>query len=184
MTRIMKWIAIVAAFALLGVALAVVADRQDQNAASIAEEQARRERVEEQLSEQQVASEQLARQVRRLGGTPVVDPSDLPAGEPGPAGATGPAGPRGEQGARGPRGPAGAPGASGEDGAPGATGEPGPAGPQGPAGPAGAQGERGPEGPAGQDPWPFTFAFTVQTLTGSTTYTVTCAAAGCTVTES
>jgi len=119
------------------------------------------------------------------GRQPVTEPAPpVVAGPAGEQGEVGPAGPRGPVGARGPAGKRGVPGEPGEDGAV------GPAGPQGPAGPAGAQGERGEpgpkgeQGPAGKDPWPFTFSFTVEGLTSSTTYTVTCAAVGCSVATS
>lgn len=122
------------------------------------------------------------------GEPPVTAPAPTPeAGEQGEPGATGP---RGVPGATGPQGEpgragrTGAAGASGQTGPAGSDGEPGPPGPQGPAGPQGERGEQGPQGPqgeAGPSPWPFTFSFTVQTLTGSTTYTVTCNAGGCTV---
>lgn len=121
------------------------------------------------LTQAQKAVGQLARQVERLGGEPVVQPSDLPDAEPvpgpqglpglrGPRGPRGPVGPQGERGfpgAQGPvgstgprgltgkRGAAGATGATGAQGAQGSQGEIGPAGPQGP------PGERGPAGPAG-----------------------------------
>jgi hypothetical protein len=107
-------------------------------------------------------AQQLAQQVRSLGGTPVVQPAapgpQGPQGLPGQNGATGPMGPPGPAGApgvtgpAGPTGPPGAPGADGKDGVNGQDGETGPAGPTGeagPAGPAGPQGPAGPPGPAG-----------------------------------
>ncbi|WP_211246647.1 hypothetical protein [Amycolatopsis taiwanensis] len=104
-------------------------------------------------------AQQLAQQVRSLGGTPVVEPPvpgpQGPQGEPGAAGAAGapgpqgPPGPVGVAGPPGPAGPSGAPGASGRDGKDGATGPAGPSGAQGPAGPAGPQGPQGPPGPPG-----------------------------------
>lgn len=113
------------------------------------------------------AVDALAAQVERLGGTPVVDPSDLPEPEPGAPGATGETGATGATGlpgqtVRGPagaRGPVGTTGAAGADGAPGATvvgqdgvqGPVGPAGPIGPVGPEGPAGPVGPEGPRGAD---------------------------------
>jgi len=113
-----------------------------------------------------------------------------PQGPPGPQGLTGPQGARGKQGIRG---ALGEPGAEGATGATGATGTQGPAGPQGPAGeqgpqgpagPAGADGQDGAKGATGEDAFPFTFSFTVQTTPAqSTTYTVTCTVDGCTVTE-
>lgn len=81
----------------------------------------------------------LADQVRDLGGTPVVEPSELPTPAPG---APGP------QGIRGDTGPAGATGATGPRGLRGLMGLPGPIGP---AGPQGVKGDTGPAGPAGAD---------------------------------
>lgn len=114
----------------------------------------------------------LARQVERLGGTPVAgDPGKAgERGVPGAAGSDGDAGAKGdkgesgakgEPGTDGKRGDAGAdgkdgqpgePGLPGEDGAPGAAGANGADGAAGPPGPQGAQGEQGPrgeQGPAG-----------------------------------
>lgn len=105
------------------------------------------------LAEAQAGISRLAKQVRRLGGTPVVTPESLPeadapiVGDPGPRGATGPRGPRGPQG---PTGPAGEDGRDGKDGTDG-TGETGPAGPQGPAGPPGPAGAPGKDGTPGKD---------------------------------
>ena len=82
----------------------------------------------------------LADQVKQLGATPVVEPS-----QPGERGPRGEQGPPGRDGAPGPQGPAGPQGA---DGAPGMLG---PAGPAGEQGPEGAQGEPGPAGVDGQD---------------------------------
>jgi len=110
-----------------------------------------------------------------------------PQGPPGPQGLTGPQGARGKQGIRGALGEPGAEGATGATGAQGPAGPQGPAGeqgPQGPAGPAGADGQDGAKGATGEDAFPFTFSFTVQTTPAqSTTYTVTCTVDGCTVTE-
>lgn len=110
-------------------------------------------------------SQQLADQVRSLGGTPVVEPAipgpQGPQGAPGQNGAAGPSGPPGPQGPvgaagpSGPAGPSGEPGSNGRDGRDGstgptgATGPAGPSGAQGPPGPAGPQGPQGPPGPAG-----------------------------------
>jgi hypothetical protein len=107
-------------------------------------------------------AQQLAQQVRTLGGTPVVEPAapgpQGPQGLPGDTGATGPQGPPGVPGAtgptgptgvQGPAGPSGASGRDGTDGSDGATGPQGPAGEQGAAGPAGPQGPQGEPGPAG-----------------------------------
>jgi hypothetical protein len=106
------------------------------------------------------AVNQLAQQVRQMGGTPVVQPSQLPGpsgapglqGIPGPAGASGAPGPSGAPGASGAPGRAGASGAVGAQGipgAPGAQGSPGPVGPSGPPGPSGEPGPSGPSGPSG-----------------------------------
>lgn len=108
----------------------------------------------------------LARQVERLGGTPVAGPSGRqgepgqsvtgPPGEPGIPGVAGPSGPLGPSGVPGAPGKNGAPGAVGASGAPGAAGATGPAGvagaqgPQGEPGPAGPRGEPGEQGPRGE----------------------------------
>ncbi|MFF8656836.1 collagen-like domain-containing protein [Streptomyces huasconensis] len=105
------------------------------------------------------ARDQLARQVERMGGTPVAGPPGS-RGEPGES-RPGPRGPQGERGEPGPAGPSGKPGADGEDGAagaagkdgkgrPGADGEAGTPGAEGPVGPPGPQGEPGPAGPQGE----------------------------------
>jgi hypothetical protein len=139
----------------------------------------------------------LARQVERLGGTPVAgDPGK--AGERGAAGSDGAAGPEGDEGepgakgepgadgkrgAAGSDGPPGEPGVPGEDGAPGAAGADGadgaagPTGAQGPAGEKGDPGEQGPrgeQGPAGPAPASWTFSY------GGVTYTCTPSADGST----
>lgn len=123
------------------------------------------------------AVRQLVAQVRRLGGDPVVKPSDMPAGptgatgatglqgETGPAGAQGPSGPPGPRGNQGPPGPVGDTGNTGATGAKGDTGQQGPAGPQGPPGPKGDQGPKGDTGPAG---YPDSFTYT--DVTGATYY--------------
>jgi hypothetical protein len=97
------------------------------------------------------AVDQLAQQVRQLGGTPVVQPSQLPGptgaqGIPGPVGPTGPAGVNGLNGSNG---AAGRNGANGQNGAAGPAGMPGPIGPAGPSGSPGATGPTGPVGPTG-----------------------------------
>lgn len=110
------------------------------------------------------AAQELAAQVRELGGVPrVVAPTPGergPRGEigetgmPGPQGEPGPSGIPGIPGQPGPAGPSGPGGANGEDGTPGAdgaSGEPGPAGPQGEPGPAGPQGPQGEPGVPGQN---------------------------------
>ncbi|WP_284704942.1 hypothetical protein [Nocardioides bruguierae] len=148
------------------------------------------------LGEAENITHRLARQVRRLGGTPVVTPSDIePATGPvGPVGAVGPPGPRGpagqdgedgadgqdgsdgkrgRTGATGETGPAGATGVAGADGTDGKAGATGATGPQGPAGPkgdTGATGPRGEAGAAGPAGYPETFTFTDRT---GATYTCT-----------
>jgi hypothetical protein len=105
----------------------------------------------------------LARQVQRLGGTPVAGPPGL-RGEPG-VGETGPSGAPGRDGRdgvdaptvtpspgpSGPRGVKGEPGVSvtGPSGPPGATGATGPQGVQGVQGAPGERGEKGDTGEAG-----------------------------------
>lgn len=107
------------------------------------------------------AVQRLAAQVRRLGGEPVVTPSQLP--EPGPAGAKGDTGATGPQG---PQGPPGADGKNGRDGKDGQDGAPGPIGPVGPKGdtgtqgPAGPQGDQGPKGDTGSAGYPDSFTYT------------------------
>lgn len=91
----------------------------------------------------------LAAQVRRMGGTPVVSPPPGPAGSPGQPGASG------SQGRPGVAGKSGQPGAS-VTGPPGKTGPTGasvtgPPGPVGPAGSAGKDGKDGADGKPGSD---------------------------------
>lgn len=121
------------------------------------------------------AGQQLADQVRKLGGVPVVQPEAGPAGtpgaqgtpgapgtpgatgRPGQAGASGQKGDTGATGPTGPSGPPGVPGAAGTNGSDGTNGADGqdgangPAGPAGAAGPPGPQGEPGPSGAPGAD---------------------------------
>lgn len=161
--------------------------RLDQAARNDAESQSDRAELHAAVDDLATALAKANARLVDAGRQPVTDPGPVlpgPAGEPGATGAQGPAGDRGPQGWPG---RPGKPGAAGQDGATGAQGPAGAEGPPGPAGPQGERGEPGPkgdQGPAGPGPWPFTFNFTVRTLTGSTTYTVTCAAEGCTVTES
>lgn len=144
----------------------------------------------------------LARQVRALGETPVVDPGQIDPpleGPPGPSGEQGiqgvqgaqgplgPQGPLGSHGVRGPNGRNGTNGLQGATGAPGATGASGEQGPVGPGGPPGPKGDNGPQGPDGQSAYPFSFSFDVPTNSAnpndpqSYRYTVTCSNAGCEV---
>lgn len=105
------------------------------------------------------ARDALARQVQRLGATPVAGKPGS-RGQPG-ASVVGPPGPQGDQGEpgpigpTGPVGPSGSPGVDGDDGAagvgsPGPTGAPGTDG-QSVVGPAGPKGDPGPAGPPGAD---------------------------------
>ncbi|WP_228182001.1 collagen-like protein [Streptomyces anulatus] len=98
-----------------------------------------------------LARDQLAQQVERLGASPVAGPPGT-RGEPGES-LVGPSGPPGPPGASGPPGKAGV-GKAGRDGAA-ATPIPGPSGPAGAdsvvPGPTGPAGPAGPPGPAGKD---------------------------------
>ncbi|MFE3400801.1 collagen-like protein [Streptomyces anulatus] len=98
-----------------------------------------------------LARDQLAQQVERLGASPVAGPPGT-RGEPGES-LVGPSGPPGPPGASGPPGKAGV-GKDGRDGAA-ATPIPGPSGPSGAdsvvPGPTGPAGPAGPPGPAGKD---------------------------------
>lgn len=87
--------------------------------------------------------QQLAQQVRSLGGKPVVEPAT--PGSPGVQGEQGEPGPAGPVGPIGPLGPMGITGQPGAKGLTGATGA------QGPAGPAGATGAKGEPGKDGAD---------------------------------
>ena len=166
MRTVLRRIAVVVIFALIGISIAVLAQRQVTNIENIQTEQQRRAAVERQLSEQQLTSTALAEQVKELGAKPVVDPqTPTPVvGAQGPQGIPGLTGPVGR---RGLRGPAGSAGHDGKPGPQGPTGDPGesitgPAGPPGPTGAVGPQGPAGKDGAKGADPWPFTFVFTVQ----------------------
>ena len=101
------------------------------------------------LREANAARTALARQVERLGGTPVAGPAG-DQGEPGVS-VTGPPGAQGVPGEPGPSGAVGKAGASGKPGAAGSPGPAGPAGAQGPQGVPGPAGPRGEAGPAGRD---------------------------------
>lgn len=109
-----------------------------------------------ELTDANVARDQLAAQVERLGASPVAGPPGTrgEAGEEGrgPTGRPGPSGPPGDSGPVGPTGPTGRTGPPGNDGDD-ITGSPGPAGTDGQSvtGPAGPQGEPGPAGPPGAD---------------------------------
>jgi hypothetical protein len=135
---------------------------------------------------QDAALEEANRRLVAAGKNPITIPPGSPGntGPRGPRGYPGPTGPKGRRGETivgptGARGVAGPAGARGNTGPAGATGTQGPTGQQGPQG---APGEQGPAGEPGKDPWPFVFSFTVDSVgQGSTTYTVTCDASGCTV---
>lgn len=107
------------------------------------------------LQTQYTARDALARQVERLGGTPVAGPPGS-RGEPGKSGMRGTRGPEGEKGEPGSPGPSGSPGKDGKSGDDGSRGEPGPSGSPGAPGEQGTQGEQGVPGPAGPkgDPGP------------------------------
>jgi len=153
----------------LGAGLAVIAHNVAELQSSAARSRASRAVMQKQLSTQEKASRALAKQVRQLGGVPVVTPStpaEGPAGATGAVGPVGPPGPRGPQGSPGPTGKTGATGSTGaagatgtagssgtagKDGAQGPKGDPGPKGDTGPAGPAGPQGPTGPAGADGKD---------------------------------
>lgn len=108
------------------------------------------QRLDEQIEradQQKAAADALARQVRRLGEVPVVEPDDLPPASTVPLpGAQGPVGPVGPQGPRGPKGDTGSSGVNGETGTPGSAGA---AGTTGADGAKGEKGDPGPQGPAG-----------------------------------
>lgn len=189
--------------ALLAIALVVLlivsvtrqSQRLNETAANVRESKADRAQLHSALDDVAAALATANERLIDAGRSPVAEPPSVtevpgPAGEPG---ATGAQGPEGETGAAGPVGRQGKPGKDGQDGATGPSGPVGADGPQGPAGPAGPEGPRGEQGPKGdqgpagadgQGAFPFTFVFTVDTLTGSTTYTVTCVAEGCNVTTS
>jgi hypothetical protein len=159
-TRITLAVAVLTAL-LLGTGLAFGLHAITQLQDSTRQSQHDRQTLAQEVSAQQQAAEKLAQQVRRLGGQPIVEPSNLPpapgaAGSPGTPGATGAPGPRGPQGVPGPRGPRGERGQTGATGAGGTAGQVGAAGEQGPAGPKGEQGDTGPAGAKGDkgDPGP------------------------------
>lgn len=110
------------------------------------------------------AVDDLAAQVRDLGGTPVIEPSELPTpapGAPGPQGIRGDTGPAGATGATGPRGLRGLMGLPGPAGPVGATGPQGPKGDTGPAGADGQNGTDGAPGPTGPAGYPDSFTITL-----------------------
>jgi hypothetical protein len=170
--RAHRWIVILAGIGILGVAvLGVFLFLQSSEIGSL----------RESGNSTAAQAQQLAQQVRTLGGTPVVTPAapgpSGPQGATGATGAVGPAGPSGPSGAPGPIGPAGpkgdtgsngtagssgsngSPGKDGTAGATGPAGQPGGQGPSGPAGPAGPQGPSGSDGQPGQPPsgWTTTY---------------------------
>lgn len=162
------------------------ADRADSHAAS-ADRHAAANAVVGQTALSAVS--ELAAQVRRLGGHPVVEPSTLPqplTGATGATGAAGQQGPRGLTGATGVpgdtvNGPAGPAGPKGDTGPAGPAGKDGTNGTPGADGAAGADGAQGPPGPAG---YPDTFTieipgmplFTCSDPDGDHAYTCTAAA--------
>lgn len=142
---------------------------QASSEAQLAATQAQNESLQRKFKNSTRQTRALIDQVRRLGGKPVINPSDIPQGPQGPQGVQGPVGEAGAQGPIGPQGPPGENGRPGRDGADGADGPPGPAGadgqpgppgpagPEGPAGPPGPKGDQGGEGPPG---YPESFIFT------------------------
>ncbi|MEV7684450.1 collagen-like protein [Streptomyces bungoensis] len=119
--------------------------------------------LHQDLETANAARDALARQVQRLGASPVAGPPGSrgtpgksivgPSGPPGPTGPPGPAGPSGKPGKPGKEGKEGGTGAAGASvtGAPGDPGAVGPSGPQGPPGPAGPAGPAGKDGKDGRD---------------------------------
>lgn len=147
------WIVPLVVMLLVGLALGFVIYRIGSLSSRLDQSQSDRVDLHRALQDQQQASQALAKQVRKLGGTPVVSPP-LVEVTSGPSGATGPAGPSGQRGPAGPVGPPGADGADGHPGLVGPAGAPGQSGPKGdvgPKGPAGEKGDPGPAGPAGVD---------------------------------
>jgi hypothetical protein len=138
--------AVVVGLALLAVAMWSVLSGQDRQGDAIAS-------LTHQADSNASVAQQLAAQVRSMGGQPVVQPpvpgAQGPAGAQGVAGPGGPPGPSGPSGAAGPIGDTGPTGSAGTDGAPGAAGSDGAQGPQGQVGPTGAQGPKGDTGPSG-----------------------------------
>lgn len=160
-TRTLRWAWFVVALAVVVAATWLILsvshrlDRSDARTAAADSHAAKAERVATQAT---AAANALADQVRRLGGQPVVEPSQLPqVGPTGAAGATGATGPTGATGARGPRGLRGLMGLPGPTGATGATGPAGATGAKGEPGKDGADGATGATGPAG---YPASFSFT------------------------
>lgn len=189
--RSRPWILPLVSMLLVGLLLGFVLYQLDHLSSRLDQSQTDRQQLHDQLVTQQHAAEQLAKQVRRMGGTPVVTPSPAVSGDA--AGAVGPIGPSGPPG---PRGIAGRPGKNGTTGASGAAGAPGPAGSSGVSGAkgdtgatgakgdTGAVGATGPQGPAGADGAPGTSITSVDCTSGvgtfvftfsdGTTRTVTC----------
>jgi FtsZ-binding cell division protein ZapB len=129
-----------------------LANENDNLEQQDAQSRADRAELRERADQLEAHQEALARQVRRLGGKPVVSTEELDSGEviviEGKRGLPGKDGRDGRDGATGRPGRDGAPGVDGRDGQDG-SGQPGPAGPTGEQGPKGEQGPAGPEGPQG-----------------------------------
>jgi hypothetical protein len=155
--RALRWawylVALAALIAVIWLVLSVSYHQRETD-----QKAARAARVADQATS---AANDLAAQVRAMGGQPVVEPSNLPkpgtAGPAGPQGLPGPPGVQGLPGPQGLRGLMGKPGVAGVPGPAGATGPQGPKGEPGKDGQDGADGAIGPVGPAG---YPASFTFT------------------------
>lgn len=162
--RYLGWVALIAlslAFVALylrnfGIRIDELEHRGDAYAAAAAENA-----VQAELNAE--AANRLARQVDRLGGSPVVEPP-LPDVDAPIIGPRGPQGPRGLPGVDGRDGKDGRAGSAGRDGQAGEsiTGPPGPVGPPGESvvGPPGPAGPAGQDGQDGQPGYPQSFTFT------------------------
>lgn len=151
--RSKAWVTPLLVMLLIGILLGFVIFRVGSLSDRLDRSQSDRTDLHRQLQQQEKASQTLAKQVRKLGGTPLVTPPvEVTSGPSGPAGGTGPVGPRGPIGATGATGKTGAQGVAGQVGPIGPTGAIGPEGPKGDVGskgPAGDKGDAGPAGPVG-----------------------------------
>lgn len=152
----LKWFAIATLMIALGVGFQYLLAGQEASRADRNELRSRLDEADVQADRDAAALKALARQVRRSGEVPVVDPEDLPDADDDVVVIEGPRGPRGFIGPVGPAakpgrdGVDGEPGSAGTDGAPGTQGEPGTPGSQGAQGPAGADGKTGSPGRDGR----------------------------------